>query len=260
MESDHSNYTERYCAFVDILGFSELIARLSKGDTPFQALRNLLTIIHTPPDAQELDIYQGTDFRAQSISDAVCVSTAPNIAGLCHMLMSLQELAIRLLADGFFVRGAVVKGNLYHDNKMVFGEALVRAFQFEQRVARYPRIVITSEVANDVASALLSSREYSDDLADAIQQADDGPRFLHVLRSMRLELETDDDEMRANSLDLYNLIAGQIQRRYQEALDNPDHFEKVKWFGKYWNRCAGQFVDVERVKGPGVDAEPAYYG
>jgi hypothetical protein len=26
-----------------------------------------------------------------------------------------------------------------------------------------------------------------------------------------------------------------IQKRYDEASDNPDHFQKVDWFVRYWN-------------------------
>jgi hypothetical protein len=42
-------YHERYCAFVDILGFRELIGRLRQGNTPLDALRQLLAKVHTPP-------------------------------------------------------------------------------------------------------------------------------------------------------------------------------------------------------------------
>ena len=51
-------YDERYCAFIDILGFGELISKLQYGDTPLHALRDLLSrfiILRRPTLALSLD-------------------------------------------------------------------------------------------------------------------------------------------------------------------------------------------------------------
>jgi hypothetical protein len=58
--------------------------------------------------------------KAQSISDSVALSTEPTMADLSDMLQTLTRLAIDLLCEGFFVRGAIVKGPLYDDDHMVF--------------------------------------------------------------------------------------------------------------------------------------------
>ena len=123
------NYKDRYCAFVDILGFRQLVAQLSVSGSHFDALHNLLKRVHGTHSGAALDIEE-TDFLAQSISDAVAISTRVNGAGLAQILSSLQSLALDLLIEGFFIRGAVVRAPLYHDQGMVFGEALVRAYEF----------------------------------------------------------------------------------------------------------------------------------
>ena len=71
------NYEERYFAFVDILGFQGLIEQLKRGDTQFKTLWHLLKRIHTPPQFDP-NPFLGSGFRAQSISDAVAISTAVN--------------------------------------------------------------------------------------------------------------------------------------------------------------------------------------
>jgi hypothetical protein len=254
-------YEERYCAFVDILGFSELVARLSHGETPFWMLRDLLKIIHQPPKVENIKTFQGSDLRAQSISDAVCISTALNGPGLCHIFYALEQLAVSLLHQGFFVRGAIVKGGLYHSDGIVFGEALVRAFQLEQEVVRYPRIMITDAVVKD-HDEYFGLDLFGLELMDSIEQADDGPRFLNILRIFPLVLRAHDKgKDRDEYLQKANQITYQIQRRYLESFDNPNHFEKVKWFARYWNRAmAAHFDVVARIKGPGVDLEPATWG
>jgi hypothetical protein len=76
-------YKPRYCAFIDILGFSDLINRLGAGETPFLFLKELLTKIHNPPKLEPGALsYAISDFQVQSISDAVAISTTPTAYGL----------------------------------------------------------------------------------------------------------------------------------------------------------------------------------
>jgi hypothetical protein len=35
----------------------------------------------------------------------------------------------------------------------------------------------------------------------------------------------------------YVSIKEKLQQRYEEAMDTPRHFEKVRWFAKYWNEA-----------------------
>ena len=60
----------------------------------------------------------------------------------------------------------------------------------------------------------------------------------------------------------YADISIQLQRRFDEATDNPRHFEKVKWFARYWNDHVRQWhIDgLNHVKGPGLDLRPAAWG
>jgi hypothetical protein len=126
--ADEPVYQERYCALVDILAFSEVIARLADDPAQYKKLRNLLTRVYSPMMADP-HLFHHTDFRAQSISDAVAISTTCTTGALSQLLFSLQQLALDLLMEGFFARGALVKGFLYHDDNMVFGPALIRAHQ-----------------------------------------------------------------------------------------------------------------------------------
>lgn len=260
-------YEERYCAFIDILGFRELIGRLRQGDTPLHALCQLLAKVHAPP-ATNAGALPQADFRAQSISDAVALSAATNAAGLGAIIHSINQLAVDLLKEGFFIRGALVKDLLYHDDKMVFGDALVRAYTLESTVVRYPRVMVTREVVEDI-------RDIDDDTFKVLlRRSDDGPMFVHVLRAIEMSalpfklgtqdvvhLKIDDPKF-GGKLKPYSGIRNQIQRRFDEATDNPNHFEKVKWFANYWNKTVREWdiYGLDRITGPGVDREPAVWG
>jgi hypothetical protein len=168
-------YEMRYCAYVDILNFRGLIGDLRGGSLRYETVRNLLRQIHHPHDPEFVGLGQ-TDFQAQSISDAVALSTSLTIAGLAVLFDTLERLSLALLQEGYFTRGAVCRGMLYHDEKMSFGDALIHAYTLESEVARFPRIMLTKVVVD--AARAFNLTDYFD---GRIKQAPDGPYFLHVL-------------------------------------------------------------------------------
>jgi hypothetical protein len=74
---------------------------------------------------------------------------------------------------------------------MVFGEALVRAYELESTIARFPRVVISKEVMGDInrkGTGLFSEEKRKFD--PFIEQADDGPYYVHVLRKITAEIQS----------------------------------------------------------------------
>lgn len=239
-------YEDRYCAFVDVLGFSEIIAGIGRGDVDVWEIRNLLDKVHTRDNSASATADK--TLRAQSISDGVCLSTAVTADGLRELLFSLEQLTTGLLAEGYFIRGGVVRGRIYHDKNMVFGDALVRAYRIESLIAKYPRIVIESDVAKEA----IRIAHDQPDRTEYVKQASDGPYFLHVLRLIDVVLRGDKDD-RLGLLSTYNGMAEMIQARLNAAVDRPRHYEKVHWFADYWNGVAfATHGRVPTIKGPGL--------
>jgi len=249
-------YEERYCAFIDILGFSELIKRLGAGETPFLFLKELLSKIHNPPKPRGGALtYAISDFQVQSISDAVAISTTPNSYGLLQIIESLTELTRALLLEGYFIRGAIVKGKLYHDNKMVFGEALVKAYNLEQNVVRYPRIMVASDVVTQAAS--------DDDIGELVDEllkpSDDGPYYVNTLRDLATYLRRrESGNIKGKEVDdafaMWAAIQEKIEERFSEATDVPRHFQNVQWFANYWNETVDPIGGkiIMHINGPGL--------
>jgi hypothetical protein len=149
-----SQHEQRYCAFVDIIAFSDLIESLRNGNVHFETIRDLLKQIHQPHDPQFVGLGD-TDFQAQSISDAVALSTRSTVNGLAMLFDTLERLSLALLHEGYFTRGGVCRGMLNHDTNMVFGEALVKAYKLESEVAKYPRIMLTKDVVEGAMASNL---------------------------------------------------------------------------------------------------------
>jgi hypothetical protein len=252
-------YIDRYCAFIDILGFRDLVRHLGGVGLQFETLRSLLTKIHSPvnPATKSWHI----DFRAQSISDAVAISTIANDTDLLHLFIAIENLAVELLKEGYLIRGALVKGKLYHDDKMVFDDALIRAYELERTIVRFPRVMIARDVMQDIdqfCSGFLSDRRVI--YESHIAQGDDGPYYVHVLRKIagtiaKLQIENINlPPEKRHSLEEFASIQAVIQRRLDESTDNPRHFEKVQWFARYWNQHVPYGVTkFTPIIGPGMD-------
>ena len=135
----YPKFEERYCAFVDILGFRQLIDRLDRNQIKFQLVRKLLRTIQGPSQDRPY-LFDRADFRAQSISDAIALSAKPKIEGLWQLLYSLDKLSLlSFWTKGTSCAALIVKGKLYHDDQIVFGSALVRAYELESTVVNFPR-------------------------------------------------------------------------------------------------------------------------
>ena len=92
-------YEERFCAYIDILGFRELVRGLHEGTVPFGALKKALRQIHKPPTNAIFGL-DDADFRVQSISDAVVMSTVPTASGFQYLFFASEILALELLYSG----------------------------------------------------------------------------------------------------------------------------------------------------------------
>lgn len=240
LEQEVGAYKDRYCAFVDILGFRQLIDRLGTESSQFEALRALLARVHGAKSDGPSD--QPSDFRAQSISDAVAISTLPTHGGLANIFNAPQLLAVDLLVEGYFIRGAVVRAPLYHDDRMVFGRALVQAYSLETEVVKFPRIMVAREVRDDVIRFSASSKVRSSfPDATCLRQSLDGPMYLDILRPVVALLKKNEHPFEKLGPEektrhrKYLGIRDRIQQRYEESMDTPRHFEKVRWFAQYWN-------------------------
>lgn len=250
-------YQQRYCAYIDILGFKELVNRLAAGGTPFEFLKELLSKLHNPWNNLG-GMRTDADFRVQSMSDAVVISTTPTAWGLVKILHAISDLTRDLLMQGYFIRGAIAKGGLYHDDKMVFGDALVAAFKLEQEIVRFPRIMVSSEIFNEARA----DEEFGATMYTSILKGDDGPYHAHTLEPLAKFLQgaqhSKDAEAVKLELEQWVEIQKKIEQRFAEAADTPRNYEKVKWFVNYWNQTvdpvAAQFI--LHINGPGL---PYYF-
>lgn len=78
-----------------------------------------------------------------------------------------QRIAASMARDalniGLLVRGGLTVGKLFHEQGVVFGEAMIDAFQLESRTSIYPRVAVSSAIYDH-----FDARKYLEQDADKI--------------------------------------------------------------------------------------------
>ncbi|WP_198958941.1 hypothetical protein [Candidimonas nitroreducens] len=143
-----AEFSDKFVAFVDILGFKNLVNRASRHDD--MSLDDLLRLAQTlgPTEARSVfDAYgpvccpaahrvrKNLDFRVVQISDCVIVSSEISPAGLINLIHYCWGSVLRLLTEGVLCRGYVTRGEIYHTERQVIGPAYQEAYSKEGRVS-----------------------------------------------------------------------------------------------------------------------------
>ena len=145
----HQDYEDRIVAFVDVLGFKDLVDS-SKDDV--KALRNITSALSTLYEWIWKWEADGGDssFAFTQFSDSVVLSALADTQDSFEMLLQLMLGIVDIAySNCIIVRGGIARGKLIHDNEMVVGPAMVDAYFLESQIAKYPRIVISEELKTE---------------------------------------------------------------------------------------------------------------
>ncbi len=175
-------YDERFVAFLDILGFKNMIQFTTDNIEYQEKIRNILNYISEIRN----DNYHGKlaeygCFKEVSVfsgSIVISYSSSLDIGGaLFHVLMDFVYICNDLLTNGIYVRGGVSCGQMYHDKKVCFGPAMVRSYEIENKIAIYPRIVIDPLALSMGLDFLSQHQEFNSPL-----------HYNHFLESLKLNI------------------------------------------------------------------------
>jgi hypothetical protein len=160
-------YEEQFTAYIDFLGFSEVATKTDEA-TRSKVLNLLLSLstLRGESDLQSTVLESGKQVSFKpaisTFSDHIVISypLQPFYADtgsderigaifiMDHFTDLLTRIAAAALRIGFLVRGGATIGKLYHAQGVVFGEALIDAFQIESRTSIYPRVVLSRRITS----------------------------------------------------------------------------------------------------------------
>jgi len=228
--ADDSGYRDRYVALLDILGFSDLTEK-ADGHPNWRAwLRDCISALNsTLPSHIEIN-----GFRFAQFSDTIVMSAYRSPTGLLSIISGCTMLTINMLNRGILLRGGIAAGNFHHDERMMFGPALIRAYSHDTRGAP-PHIAIDPAVLEDMKPGLLNPTF----LAWVRQDPWDLSPILHTL--LRFE---NYDGVPLEGGEALDREAFGLARNIQAQASNLSHAPAVRakwrWQQDYWNRTVAE--------------------
>jgi hypothetical protein len=178
-------YSNRLIAFVDILGFSAEIKNPKRSQEDEERILEVLKLIHS----LKVNNYGSTFMNMQefgveiiTFSDSAVISCPAERDNLFFLLIKLIHLQMELIPFGILLRGAITIGELYHERDIVFGPAMIEAYEMENKVAVYPRIIINENAISQYVEYASDDEDDLQDLENLIKKDKDGIWFIDILR------------------------------------------------------------------------------
>lgn len=129
----------RYFAFLDLLGYRELIK--NDLDNGSESLREkMLAAFNSAGGINEADV------SIKAISDSIFLTLNSETLGFRYFAKVLKQLQIAFVRNGLLLRGGVAYNKHFESGKVTYSPALVEAYQAESQTAFFPRIVIHNAV------------------------------------------------------------------------------------------------------------------
>jgi len=256
-------YEEQFTAFIDFLGFSEVSTRTD--DTTRLKVLDLLRSLSTLRG--EFDVQSTAQESSKSFSIKPAISTfsdhivisyplqpiyselgsSEHVAAFVIMTQFTQllaRIAAAALRIGFLVRGGATIGKLYHARGVVFGEALIDAFQIESRTAVYPRVVV---------SLPITSRPGWIDNQPYITRAYDGLYYFDYYKELAFGAAQPGEIYAATVKDWFNDVTALVAKNLTdlEQSGKLKEFAKWAWFAREF-RSGLERVNPQMLKFVGI--------
>lgn len=217
--SSEVKYTKKLIAFIDILGFRELLKDPKNLNLLVEQLTNIKTIFESR--SHQVDRFLKYDLI--QFSDSIIISI--DIKDVFDINLALEKISLHICSSmmdfGIVVRGAVTYGDFYFKDNMLISPAFAEAYEIEAKEAKYPRIVISDSLLN-----LLDKREMYHLVMGSKQQVldwnvindSDGVNCLHYLQQ---------------ALPLEGKTALTIRTREDFFKTDPEMIERLKRFRRF---------------------------
>jgi len=219
----YNRETSQYIvAYLDLLG----VATRMKVDTDIQKiamnkLHNLYTF--SMKLSKEIAVESYKDIQFKIFSDNIIIvkklsdQPAQRLLDIKCLLNCVSHFQCSVVGDsvGWLVRGGISIGELYIDETMVWGEALLKAYDLENNVAIYPRILFDPKMVSEIINGK-ELREY-------INQDFDNMHYLNCLCIQHFG-----GQLLMNG---FQMMQDELNGKYSEHV-----YQKLYWHMNYVNR------------------------
>jgi len=145
------HYRKSLLAFIDIIGFKKKVHKSAKFSEEAEAIYELLQVHHRTTqiinEGKTAPSVEMTKLKGTSFSDNIVISL-PRMNdevfnSFIHVVTYFQWETIDYYA---FLRGAIVFGDICHTKELIFGPAVIQAYEMERKAAVWPRVVVDPQI------------------------------------------------------------------------------------------------------------------
>lgn len=141
-------YKDCYIAFIDLLGFKNIVKSYTC-DEICQLYEKIVEEYTITVTTSGTPLFDHSKLSIKIMSDTICFyiesSIDNSLAGLIAICNYFQVRLMRL-SEPILTRGAIVRDRIYAEGDITFGPGVVKAYLLEEKVAKYPRIILTKSV------------------------------------------------------------------------------------------------------------------
>jgi len=249
-----TKYERRIVAFIDILGFKEIVKQSEYDTTRIDLLYSVLDylkdwetsekwdlkFVEIEEDAQKrgvayFDIRGKTNSTSFSDSIVVSVKVDNNVNEMTStLIVNLAYIGAILMEKGILFRGGLTIGNIIHnENGTVFGQGLIDAYLLETKSAKYPRIILSDKLIKELNYPIDTKRNRYPYHQYITRFSDGCVGFHQMIYFQVIEswIEMTPEKL-ASSLESIRKV---IVKGLDASFENPDVYEKYKWLKEQYN-------------------------
>ena len=224
------------CCFIDILGYKDIICNSSdeENEKNIEKLRGMYSYFENLNNGH-IDEYR--NYKVRTFSDNIYIEVqlkedrifplgVCNEGNIANILRELSHFQNMMFVEwGFFVRGAIVYGEVYSDNNIIYGKGIIEAVEGEKK-AKFPRIIISEELKKiiDENRKSYGGKTYWGD--DTLIKLKYYPEyFLNYLNDVEYQYVEEVLKKHKNT----------IEQNLKKYKDNENVIEKYIWLKDYHN-------------------------
>lgn len=230
-------YEERIVAFIDILGFREQIKKTITDSDQFIKVKNALNFIAELKESSDANSFWGNK-EITVFSDSIIISYPFNDSSDIYLLLlEVADIQLTMIEKGILLRGGITCGKLCHHDNLVYGPAMIEAYDLETSVAIYPRVVFDNKIFNMIqANQFHSVQEQIDHIRTLLHKDRDGQFYVDFLRQYN---EVDDINQ---YLDAMITLKNFIEVELSNSLKTSIHM-KYEWIKNRFNTIVKNDLD-----------------
>lgn len=229
----------------DILGYSEMSAEANqagKGDELLQRLKATLdnaymALAEEAKVSDEFRLFEVRTFTDNVVAGCPLTQAMDGEMETFTILNAFAEYQAGLAVAGFFVRGGISFGELYVDDHMVFGPALIDAHNLDVQGAP-PRLGLAASLLQRIAQHVrYYGPTWTPYASQLLQDATDGTVFLNYL-----SIAFEDFPDSTFNLELLAAHRREVEKRLLDPLIPRGVRDKYSWVARYHNLVISRFA------------------